>query len=90
MAGVRHAGSRLSLVESDPLTARAKPYTSVDLNASLTFNDHWTLRAYARNLLDNKGEMGRSTMTDGLNQPSFLSISPLQPRTVGVAVDMAF
>ncbi|MGR4892325.1 TonB-dependent receptor [Sphingopyxis sp. LARHCG72] len=88
--GVRHASSRLSLVESDPLVARAKPYTSVDLNASVTFNDHWTLRAYARNLLDNKGEMARSTMADGLNRPSFLAISPLQPRTIGVALDMAF
>ena len=89
-AGIRHASNRLSLVESDPLVAVAKPYTSVDLNASLTFNDHWTLRAYARNLLDNKGEMARSTMADGLNRPSFLAISPLQPRTVGVALDMAF
>ena len=89
-AGVRHASSRLSLVESDPLVARAKPYTSVDLNASVTFADHWTLRAYARNLLDNKGEMARSTLADGLNRPSFLAISPLQPRTFGVALDMAF
>ena len=89
-AGVRHASSRLSLVESDPLVARARPYTSVDLNASVTFDDHWTLRAYARNLLDNKGELARTTMADGLNQPSFLAISPLQPRTVGVALDMAF
>jgi len=89
-AGVRHASSRLSLVESDPLVARAKPYTSVDLNASITFNDHWTVRAYARNLFDNKGEMARSTMADGLNRPSFLAISPLQPRTIGVALDMAF
>ncbi|MDO9368261.1 MAG: TonB-dependent receptor [Sphingopyxis sp.] len=89
-AGIRHASSRLSLVESDPLTARAKPYTSVDLNASITFNEHWTLRAYARNLLDNKGEMARSTLTNGFNQPSFLAISPLQPRTIGVALDMAF
>lgn len=89
-AGVRHAGNRFSLVESDPLTALAKPYTSVDLNASVTFSDHWTLRAYARNLLDNKGEMARSTMADGLNRPSFLAISPLQPRTVGVALDMSF
>ena len=62
----------------------------VDLNASITFNDHWTLRAYARNLLDNKGEMARSTLADGLNRPSFLAISPLQPRTIGVALDMAF
>ncbi|WP_295319536.1 TonB-dependent receptor [uncultured Sphingopyxis sp.] len=89
-AGIRHASNRLSLVESDPLVARAKAYTSVDLNASVTFADHWTLRAYARNLLDNKGEMARSTLADGLNQPSFLAISPLQPRTIGVALDMAF
>ena len=89
-AGVRHASNRLSLVESDPLVARAKAYTSVDLNASVTFDDHWTLRAYARNLLDNKGEMARSTLADGLNRPSFLAISPLQPRTIGVALDMAF
>lgn len=89
-AGIRHASNRLSLVESDPLVARAKAYTSVDLNASVTFSDHWTLRAYARNLLDNKGEMARSTLADGLNRPSFLAISPLQPRTVGVALDMAF
>ncbi len=89
-AGIRHASSRLSLVESDPLVARARPYTSVDLNASLVFDDHWTLRAYARNLLDNKGEMARTTMADGLNRPSFLAISPLQPRTIGVALDMAF
>lgn len=89
-AGIRHASNRLSLVESDPLVARAKPYTSVDLNAAISFNDHWTVRAYARNLLDNKGEMARSTLADGLNRPSFLAISPLQPRTIGVALDMSF
>ena len=65
-------------------------FSSVMLNASLVFDDHWTLRAYARNLLDNKGEMARTTMADGLNRPSFLAISPLQPRTIGVALDMAF
>lgn len=88
--GVRHASSRLSLVESDPLTARAKPYTAVDLNAALNIGEHWTLRAYARNLLDDDGEIARSTLTDGLNQPSFLSITPLQPRTIGVAFDLSF
>ena len=89
-AGIRHTGSRFSLVESDPLVALAKAYTSVDLNASVTFDDHWTVRVYARNLLDNKGEMNRATIADGFNLPSYLSISPLQPRTIGVALDMAF
>ncbi|WP_033923051.1 TonB-dependent receptor [Sphingomonas sp. 37zxx] len=89
-AGVRHASSRLSRVESDPLAARARPYTSVDLNASVTFADHWTMRAYARNLLNDDGEMARSLLADGLNRPSFFGIVPLQPRTVGVALDLAF
>jgi outer membrane receptor protein involved in Fe transport len=88
--GVRHASSRLSLVESDPLTARATAYTAVDLNASLNIGEHWKLRAYARNLLDDDGELSRSTLTNGLNEPSFLAITPLQPRTVGVAFDLSF
>jgi iron complex outermembrane receptor protein len=87
---VRHASSRLSRVESDPLTARAKPYTAVDLNASVTFDQHWTLRAYARNLLNDEGEMGRGFATNGLNQPIHYSITPLQPRTIGVALDLSF
>ncbi len=88
--GVRHASSRLSLVESDPLVARARPYTAVDVNLGVNLDKNWTLRAYARNLLNNDGEMSRSTLTDGLNQPSFLAISPLQPRTIGLAAELAF
>jgi iron complex outermembrane receptor protein len=88
--GVRHASSRLSLVESDPLAARATPYTAVDLNAALNIGEHWKLRAYARNLLDDDGELQRSTMANGLNQPSFLAITPLQPRTIGLAFDLSF
>ncbi|MDG2535922.1 TonB-dependent receptor [Sphingomonas sp. HITSZ_GF] len=88
--GVRHASSRLSLVESDPLAARAAPYTSVDLNAALNIGEHWKLRGYVRNLLDDDGELSRTTMTDGLNQPSFLAITPLQPRTIGLAFDLSF
>jgi outer membrane receptor protein involved in Fe transport len=89
-AGVRHASSRLSLVASDPLAARATAYTAVDLNASLNIGEHWKLRAYARNLLDDNGELSRSTLADGLNQPSFLAITPLQPRTIGLAFDLSF
>jgi iron complex outermembrane receptor protein len=89
-AGLRHTGGRLSRVESDPLVLREKPYTSLDLNASVSFDGHWTVRAYARNLLDNKGDMSRGLATDGLNRPTYVAISPLQPRTIGVALDLAF
>ncbi|QIG81527.1 TonB-dependent receptor [Stakelama tenebrarum] len=88
--GVRHASSRFSLVESDPLRARAKPYTTVDANIGYTFDGHWTLRAYVRNALNDEGELGRTLFTDGLNIPSYLAISPVQPRTFGLAADVAF
>lgn len=88
--GIRHAGSRFSLVESDPLNASARPYTSVDLNGAINIGDNWSVRAYARNLFNNKGELVRAILTDGLNRPSYISINPLQPRTVGVAFDLRF
>ena len=89
-AGLRHTGSRLSLVESDPQAVRAKDYTSLDLNIGYTFNDRWTLRAYARNVFNDKGELSRSLTVDGLDQPVFLAITPLQPRTFGLAAELAF
>ncbi|MBD3813839.1 MAG: TonB-dependent receptor [Betaproteobacteria bacterium] len=89
-AGVRHTGGRLSRVESDSLAIEARPYTVVDLNASVTFGGHWTVRAYARNLFNTYGEMSRAILVDGLNRPSAYGIVPIQPRTLGIAVDMAF
>jgi len=89
-AGVRYTGKRLSLVESDPQAVRAREYTAVDLNASYTFNGHWTVRAYARNLLNDKGELSRSLIADGLDTPVYLTITPLQPRTVGLALELDF
>lgn len=88
--GVRHSGSRFSLVESDPLSAESEPFTTVDLNAQMTFGENWTVRAYARNLFDDEGELSRSTATDGLNQPIYYSITPVQPRTLGVALEFNF
>jgi outer membrane receptor protein involved in Fe transport len=89
-AGLRHTGSRLSDVESDPLVVKAKAYTAVDLNAGYTFNDRWTLRLYARNLFDNKGELSRTTNVNGLNIPTHEEITPIQPRTIGLAAEFGF
>jgi len=88
--GLRHSGSRFSLVESDPLAARSEGYTSLDLNAGVSINERWTVRAYARNLLNDDGELSRTTATNGLNQPVFYTITPLQPRTIGVALEFGF
>jgi outer membrane receptor protein involved in Fe transport len=88
--GVRHTGGRLSAVESDPDSLRIDAYTAIDLNASVTFNDRYTLRAYLRNLTDDGGPITRSIINNGLQQPSFISVVPLQPRTIGLALDVAF
>ncbi|NIJ21045.1 outer membrane receptor protein involved in Fe transport [Sphingomonas naasensis] len=84
---VRIVGDRISAVESSPLNVPVDGYATLDLNASVTFGEKWTLRAYARNLTD---ERGRITSNVATVNPGFLSTVPLQPRTLGVALDLAF
>jgi outer membrane receptor protein involved in Fe transport len=84
---VRIVGDRISAVESSPLSVPIDGYAALDLNASVTFGGKWTLRAYARNLTN---EEGRITTNVATVNPGFLSTVPLQPRTLGLAVDLAF
>ena len=74
-------------MESDPLSIPVDGYTSFDLNASVTFDRKWTLRAYARNLLDIEG---RITSNSATTNPGFISTVPLQPRTIGLAAEVSF
>jgi iron complex outermembrane receptor protein len=83
----RFVGDRISAVESDPLSIPVDGYTSFDLNASVTFDRKWTLRAYARNLLDIEG---RITSNSATTNPGFISTVPLQPRTIGLAAEVSF
>ncbi|WP_114954947.1 TonB-dependent receptor [Sphingosinicella terrae] len=89
-AGLRHVGRRLSAVESNPLAVGVSAYTALDLNASVTLDDRFTLRAFARNLTGSEGPSSRTLIADGLNQPAYINAVPLQPRTIGLAVDVAF
>ena len=88
--GLRHVGHRFSAVESNPLALDIPSYTALDLNASVTLNERYTIRLYARNVTDEDGPIARSQINDGLNQPSFITVVPLQPRTIGLALDVAF
>jgi outer membrane receptor protein involved in Fe transport len=88
--GVRHTGKRFSDVESSPGALNVPSYTALDLNGSLTFGERYTVRAYVRNLTDEGGPLARSTISDGLGQPSYISVVPLQPRTIGIALDASF
>jgi outer membrane receptor protein involved in Fe transport len=89
-AGLRHTGARFSDVESSPSALRIPSYTAIDLNAAVTFNERYTLRAYLRNLTDEEGPLARSLIRNGLNEPSHINVVPLQPRTIGLALDVTF
>lgn len=84
---VRIVGDRVSAVESSPLSVPVDGYATLNLNASVTFDDKWTLRAYVRNVADSQGRVTTNVAT---TNPGFLATVPLQPRTIGLAVDMAF
>lgn len=84
---LRIVGDRVSAVESSELAVPVDGYATLDLNASVTFDGRWTLRAYARNLTDAEGRITSNVAT---TNPGFLSTAPLQPRTLGIAVDLSF
>ena len=84
---MRIVGDRISDIASSPTAVPVNGYATLDLNAGVTFSGNWTVRAYARNLT---GEEGRITSNVAATNPGFLATVPLQPRTVGVALDLSF
>ena len=91
---VRYVGDRVSDPESQANSITADSYTTLDLNAGVTINEHWTLRAYARNVTDENGAISRSIAIAnsalGPATPDFIGVVPVQPRTFGVGVEFAF
>jgi outer membrane receptor protein involved in Fe transport len=90
---VRYVGDRISAPSSQPNSVEADSYTTVDLNAGLTINDRWTIRAYARNVTDENGAISRNQSIGNsslIGGPQFISVVPVQPRTFGLGVEVAF
>lgn len=88
--GVRHIGRRLSLVESAANAVPADAYTTLEANAGIMLGQNWRLRVYGRNLLGSQGAVSRTLQTNGLLQPVRYVVIPVQPRTVGLAVEFSF
>jgi outer membrane receptor protein involved in Fe transport len=92
-AGLRHTGRRVSSFEGVPTVTNpifADAYTALDFNAGITFNDRWSLRVYARNVADTDAAITRDVQTDGLGRRSYIRTTPLQPRTIALALDLSF
>jgi iron complex outermembrane receptor protein len=90
---VRYVGDRVSAPNSQDNSVEADSYTTVDLNAGLTINDRWTIRAYARNVTDEDGAISRNESIGNsslIGGPQFISVVPVQPRTFGLGVEVAF
>lgn len=87
--GLRYVDDRLSALQSDPDAVVARAYSALDLNADIS-NDHWTFRLFVKNATDKRADLGNFLLTDGFGDPVHVTATPLQPRTVGVAVDVRF
>ena len=64
-------------------------YTALDLAADVTCGS-WTLRLFARNVTDRRAYIGGGLGVDADNVPYGIELNALQPRTVGISVDIGF
>ena len=78
------------LVSDVTLPLSLESYWALDLNAYLS-NEHWTLRAYAKNVTDERGFQTLGDVTSGVTGVTDkLIATPIQPRTFGFEIDYSF
>lgn len=65
------------------------PYGALDLAAEL-IRGSWTISVFARNVTDRRAYIGGGLVIDADDVPYGIDASVLQPRTVGIGVDVGF
>jgi outer membrane receptor protein involved in Fe transport len=90
-AGWRYVDERQSLVvtNTDNLSYVLPEYDVVDLNADVAF-DAVTVRFFVKNLTDERAYVGGAPLVNGLNLPVRADANIMQPRTIGVSLDVQF
>ncbi len=90
-AGWRYVDERESQVvtNTDNLSYVLPSYDAIDVNADVSFGA-LTARLYVKNLTDERGYIGGGTVVNGLNIPIYVDVNVLQPRTVGLSLDVQF
>ncbi|MBS0417015.1 MAG: TonB-dependent receptor [Proteobacteria bacterium] len=84
-ADYRHVGERFSQVESSPTAAPLAAYGVADLRASIS-NERLTFALFAKNVCDERAYL--TSFTARASNP--LAANILQPRTLGVSLDVNF
>jgi len=64
-------------------------YAALDLAADVT-RGNWTIRLFARNVTDRRAYIGGGLGVDADNVPYGIDLNALQPRTMGISVDVGF
>jgi outer membrane receptor protein involved in Fe transport len=68
---------------------RLPSYSLADLNGSVS-SGPWTARLFVRNLFDKRGYSGGGVITDPFNAAAQADYAIVQPRTIGLALDLNF
>ena len=87
-AGVRMVGDR----RSTPVLGQdfaLDSYAALDLNADIS-NDRWTVRVFAKNVTDERAYQNIDAGPTLFGTIDHLQGVPIQPRTIGVEVDLKF
>ena len=87
-AGVRMVGDR----RSTPVLGQdfaLDSYAALDLNADIS-NDRWTVRVFAKNVTDERAYQNIDAFQTLFGTIDHLQGVPIQPRTIGVEVDLKF
>lgn len=86
----RWIGQRLSNVSSNPFAYREGSYGVLDFDADVA-KDVWTIRFYAKNLTNKHPRLNITDQQNALTGAvASLQSAVLQPRTVGIEIDMQF
>jgi iron complex outermembrane recepter protein len=89
-AGFRQVGRQWSAVEGDTTGVMVPSYHALDLHMGVE-SDRWTVSVYAKNLNDARAFQAPVIReTDALGLPLDAKAPILQPRTIGLSVDVAF
>ena len=89
-AGLRVVGQRYSSVQSSADAYRLKRYAAADFGASLGVGNY-TARLFVKNAFDKRAYDFYALQKDaGDGSTTQIEATPIQPRTIGVAVDARF
>lgn len=88
--GYRWVGDRYTDVPSNPNAIPVDSYGAFDINADVA-NANWTLRAYVRNLTDERAYLTYGVLNNAFDgSVSRVQAVPITPRTIGLEVDYRF